>query len=317
MTIHELTGSTSPELARALAGFEALFSCSLGGGRTYRMTYPAGYLHYLESLGESRCFAAEKNGQIIGMIGGAVMRLRLPSGSEQAVVFVEEVKLMPAVQRTGALWPLLDQFQPWALARSDLVISVVLDETPIKPSAYTGRAGIVPFREVSRLMVLRVPAGADGLKPGDDRFVAPEAVGAECHRQLTTGRYAVLSDGAEQRSVMPPVWLVHPRGTACGRLEDRRKVRHVTMDDGSELQPLFLGSFAFRDADAGMELVLLALRHCARLGYTALRMAVAMEDFQGLVRISGRRQDILAITASVYATGVTTDAPWNLSGLEI
>jgi len=304
-------------MERALGKFESLFSCSVGGGRSYRMTYPAGYLRYLESLGECRCIVAEKDDKIIGMLGGVLLRMRAPDGGERPVVFVEEVKLLPAMQRTGALWPLLDRFQPWALSRSDITMSVVLEETPIKPSAYTGRAGIVPFRDVSKTMVLRVPSTDNRLQPGDDRFVVTDADGSERHRELTTGRYAVLSGGAEQRSVMPPVWLVHPKGTACGRLEDRRKVRQVTMDDASELRPLFLGSFAFRDADAGVELILVALRRCARLGYTALRMAVSLEEFQGLANITGRQQGISALPASVYATGVTTDAPWNLSGLEI
>ena len=95
MKIHELTGSRAPELAHALAGFGSLFSCSVGGGRSYRMTYPTGYLRYLESLGECRCIVAEKDDKIVGMLGGVVLRMRLPHGGERPVVFVEEVKLLP------------------------------------------------------------------------------------------------------------------------------------------------------------------------------------------------------------------------------
>jgi hypothetical protein len=148
-------------------------------------------------------------------------------------------------------------------------------------------------------------------------MVGTDGIGRECHRHLTQGRYTVLSQGAGTRSMMEPVWLVHPSGAACGRLEDRRKVRQVTVDDGSELRPLFLGSFAFRDARAGVELVLAALRHCAAFGFTALRLAVTLEEFQQLRQAAGRTEGIHSIPAAVYATGVTGDVPWNLSGLEI
>lgn len=317
MNIHDLSQNSPPDLLKALAEFESLFSCSLGGGRSYRMTYPAGYLRYLQSLGESCCIASETKGRIVGMIGGAVLRLRVPNGDECPLVFIEEVKLLPEMRRMGTLWPLLSRCQQWALSKSDLMISVVLDETEIKPSAYTGRAGLVPFRELSKIIVLRIVPGPDRPHPAADRMVGTEGIGRECHRHLTRGRYTILSQGAEHRSVMKPVWLVHPSGAACGRLEDRRRVRQVTVDDGSELRPLFLGSFAFRDARAGVELVLAALRHCAAFGFTALRVAVTQEEFQQLRQAAGRTEGILPIPAAVYATGVLEVAPWNLSGLEV
>ena len=79
--------------------------------------------------------------------------LRQPDGSERPIAFIEEVKLVPAARRGRALLPLLQGVQEWVLDRADASLSVVLDETEVKPNSYTGRLGIKPFREVSRIAV--------------------------------------------------------------------------------------------------------------------------------------------------------------------
>jgi hypothetical protein len=85
MVIHELDGAPPPELQRALEAFEAAFRVPYAAGRFYRISYGSDRTAFVRTLGEGKCYAAEREGRIIGFLEIAVVNLLLPRGAARGV----------------------------------------------------------------------------------------------------------------------------------------------------------------------------------------------------------------------------------------
>ena len=70
MIVHELHGPPAPELARALAEFEAGFTYPLGPGRTFHICHGDDYPCFFRAMGEAACFVAEQKGRVFYMSHG-------------------------------------------------------------------------------------------------------------------------------------------------------------------------------------------------------------------------------------------------------
>ncbi len=292
--------------------FEATFLAPLGDGRFFRIDYGEDRTAFVRSLGLGKCFAAEKDGKITGLVEMAIVNLRHPDGSEKPAIYTADIKLLPEARGTLVMGRLVQQGIAWGYTHTTDGFSVVLDATPIKPSAYTGRAGIAALSEVGRTMVVRLPVTAAGSSRDDERFLASSEEGQMAHRRLSLGRFAVSGGSPEVRSSTPPAWLVHPGGRACGRFEDRRNVRRLITDDGSELKPAYLSCFAFDDPNAAVDLVIAALHRADALGYRALRICMPPRDLSALQCVLG--PGVLAgVPGGVYAVAGLPTAEWNVS----
>ncbi len=246
------------------------------------------------------------------------MNLLLPEGGTRPAVYIADVKLLPAEQRKLTTARLLQKGIEWGRTKCDLWFTVTMDGTPQKPPDYTGRAGIPPFSEAGKLMVVRVPVNAGGgAHPSDDRLVAPREKGVALFKRLARGRYAVLGGSPEARSVSPPAWLAHPNGLACARFEDRRKVRRLIADDGSELRPAYLSCFAFQDPRAAVDLIAAGLARAGALGYRALRFCMPPADLAKVQSVLGPGV-IQGSGGAVFATAsAKRGALWNLNASEV
>ena len=317
MVIHEVEAAPPPEFQRALGEFESMFLSPFAPGRFLRIDYGSDRTAFIRTLGESKCLAAEKDGQIVGFIEMALVNLLLPNGAARPAVYFADIKMLPDARKTIASGRILQKAAAWAGAKTDLWFTVALDDTPLKPPEYSGRAGIPAFSEAGRMMVVRLPVTTgDGMRPEDGRFLARYEEGEEIYRRLARGRYALLGGAPADRSVTPPTWLAHPGGLACGRFEDRRKVRRLIADDGSELRPAYLACFAFQDPQAAVDLIIAALRRAESLGYRALRLCMPPRDLVALQCVLG--PGVLAGTgATVYAFGAAQVAEWNISASEV
>src|SRR5689334_21167798 len=92
MTIHQVSGPPSPELAQALAEFEEPFTYPLGAGRFFRISHGSDYTLFFRAQGDAACFIAENQGRVIGALGTSIRTLWLPDGSERKVAYFGDLK---------------------------------------------------------------------------------------------------------------------------------------------------------------------------------------------------------------------------------
>jgi GNAT superfamily N-acetyltransferase len=319
MVIHSLEAAAPPGLQRAIEDFEAVFKYPLGNGRFFRVSYGSDRTAFIRTLGErGACFAAEKDGRVVGIMEGALVRLLLPDGETRLAAYVADVKVLPEERRKMTTARLLQAAFAWGGASAYMLFSVTLDGVPVKPPEYSGRAGIPAFFAAGRMVVVRLGVPYGGvMELGDERYLARSGEGERVFAKMARGRYALPGGTPAARSVAPPVWLVHPGGEACGRFEDRRRVRQLISEDATEMRPAFLSCFGFENKAAGVELIAAALRRAGSLGYRALRLCASPADLPMLKEAAGGG-DIQATGGTIFATEqAVKEAGWILNASEI
>jgi hypothetical protein len=315
MIVHRLSGPPPAELARALTAFETQFAYPLGPGRFFRISHGDDYPRFFRAIGEATCFIAEQHGCILGTLGAAVRRLTLPDGGERPVLYLGDLKVAPAARGGMALVRLVRAAQDWVGAQVDAAFGVVMDGTAATPEQYTGRLGIPPFCELGKVVVLRLTAPKDCADP-DHRFATTATLGTSCYQRLSAGRYASPGGNPAERSEMAPVWLLHPDGTCCGRLEDTRRTKQLIADDNTEMRSVHLSAFAFQNVRAGVEILHEALGRIGLLEFPALFVAVAASEAEG-VRRALQGVEVVAAPATVFGTGLEPFPLWNINTAEI
>ncbi len=313
--LHTLQSAPPPELARALAAFEAQFTYPLGQGRTFRISHGEDYPRFFRAQGEGACFVMEHDGKVSGVVGVSLRRLLLPEGTEQKVAYIGDLKVDPAARKTWTYLRLAWAAFSW-VGGNATGYGIVMDGTAATPDAYTGGCGIPAARKLGTIMIWQFPCqGFEAPADGTILVSCAEPVLA-CYRELSRGRYAALGARPEVRSEMPPTWLIHPQGLACGLVEDTRLAKRLHADDGRELQSAHLSYFAFRTPAAGKELLDAALGHAERWGHPALFVSVASQDVDELGAVLGTRERVAA-PATVYGGGLDDGAAWNVNTAEI
>jgi hypothetical protein len=317
MLIHEVNAAPLPQIAQALEVFEAQFAAPFAPGRRFRISYGRDRTAFVRTLGgEAVCYAAETDGHILGFIEMAVVDVLAPGGERRKAVYFADVKLLPEAHRTIISGRLLQRAAAWAGARSDFWFTMALDSTPLKPPDYSGRAGIPAMAEAAKIVVVRAPVTTGSeVREDDRRFHVSEAEGEALYRRLCADRYAPVGGWPAARSETPVEWLAHPGSWACGRFEDRRNVRRLIADDGTELRPAYLACFAFREPGAAVDLILAALRRAGALGFRALRLCMTPGDLAALQSSVGPGV-IEGTGAAIYTCGASP-AEWNLSASEV
>jgi hypothetical protein len=279
MKFYPITGLLSSALVKALADFEAPFTYPLGPGKFFRITHGEDYTLFFRAMGNEACFIAEE-------ARGRMVLLRLARAAEA-----------------------------WLRPRVDAGFGVVMNGTVRTPEAYTGRCGIPVFQDLGQLVVFRISVSDACAKYNPGGFQTSAEAGLACYRTLSVGRYACPAGQAEQRSLINPVWLMSPDGSACGMLEDTRKAKRLITGDGSELLSAHLSCFAYSTVAMAAELIRVALRQVACLGFPALFVAVVESDAQEL-REALRPLEVLAAPATVYGTGLMAGS-WSINSSEI
>jgi hypothetical protein len=150
----------------------------------------------------------------------------------------------------------------------------------------------------------------------DQSFTTTATHAAACFQRLTAGSYTGRGGDPAERSEMAPVWLMHPEGTSCGRLEDTRRAKRLIADDGSEMGSAHLSGFAFADHRAGVALIREALRRAALLGFPALFVAVAAPHAEE-IRAELAGIETVAAPATVYGAMLDPFPLWNINTSEI
>ena len=314
MKIHQLSGPPPVELARALVAFEEPFTYPLGPGRFFRISHGADYTAFFRAQGREVCFIAEHDGQVLGALGTVLRKLRKPDGTEQTVAYFGDLKIAQTARGGMILIRLARAAEAWLRPQVQAGFGVVMGGTSLTPEAYTGRVGIPDFRELGRVMVLRI-SGGNGLNAGPDQLHTTEENGRNCFERLSRGQYACPVGAVRVRSEIEPVWLLTENGSACGMLEDTRRAKRLVSNDGTEMLSAHLSCLAYQTARAGAEVIRAALHRARQLGLPALFASVA-EPHAPEFREALREFEVLAAPAIVYGAGLEPGC-WNINSAEI
>ncbi len=304
----------TPRLAHALAVFEQQFTYPLGTDCFFRIEHGADYAQFYRSIGTARCFVAEQDDQVQGVMSAAIRPLLCPDGNEQQVCYLGDLKIAPAARGGRLLLQFQQAVRDWIQNPAIKIFGVVMDGSRRVPSDYSGRVGIPSFAAVGKTIVMRIACDQGGCP--DDSFVSTEAQVRTCYRRLSLGRYASVIGNPAERSLLAPTWLMARDGTACGCLEDTRRAKRLVANDGLEIMSAHLSAFAFRDAGDGAALIRQACAQAAQLNYPALFVAVAQADAQALHAALGDINVVYA-PATIYAHGFSLGPAWNIHSSEI
>lgn len=315
MTLHALRERPAPNLAAALAEFESRFAYPLGPGRSFRISHGEDYPRFFRAIGAATCFAVEKDGRVIGTLGLAIRSLRVPDGSERSAAYIGDLKIDPGARGTLVLLRLARAADAWARPQVTAAYGVVMDGTRALPPDYSGRAGIEGFFQVGKIFVLRFETSS-GATEFDDRWAATAAQGAVAFQLLSRGKYAAPGGNPAERSEMPPIWLLHPAGLACGRLEDTRRAKRLIDNNGNEMLSAHLACFAYQTPQAAAELIQAACAIAASRGFPSMFTAVAEQDFGRLEPFLADAEKVVA-PATVYGAGLQAGGAWNINSSEI
>ena len=319
MNVHALETAASSRLADALKRFERQFAYPLGSGRSFRISHGDDYVRFFRAMGEARCFVAEREQRVLGVLGATLRPLVFPGGERRRALYLGDLKVDPSVQGGRMVLRLAAAVETWLDERTDLAFGVVMDGTNATPGQYTGRLGLPGFAALGKVAVVRLSVA--GQQERGDRhrcrtWHATQQVGEECHERLTSHGYACPL-GAPSRSQMARCWLVDPSGAACGCLEDTlRSKRLYDVDDGSEIRSAHLSCFAYESPKSGVALLEAALAGTAQNGLQHLFVAVPAGDASAFVTHFGKKVDVVA-PATVFGTCLAPGWPWNINTSEI
>jgi hypothetical protein len=314
MNIRALGPPPDADLALALGRFESRFTYPLGESTAFRISHGEDYARFYRAMGESKVVVAERDGEVLGTLGGAVRQLRTPDGGSVNALYVGDLKVLPGLEAGLVLVRLAAALMGWAAPRVAAAFGVVMDGTRKTPPRYTGRFGIPAFAELGKVIVLRVACAP--LSGRAQRRFCSEAEGAQVFRTLTRGDFAPVGALAFERSAVDPQWIRLESGLACGMLEDTSKAKRLFEVGGGELRSAHLSYFAFAGPQDGAELLLHAAGQAAALQYPALFCALPAERARPLVDALGSTACTLA-PATVYGAGITKGSAWHLNTSEI
>jgi hypothetical protein len=313
MIVHALSAAPVPALALALARFEEQFTYPLGPGRSFRIAHGDDYPRFFRAIGDGVCFVAERAGEVLGVLGLAATELSTPAGPVPAI-YLGDLKIAPSARGGRVLVRLAEAAAGWCRGRAECGFGVVMDGTPVTPDRYTGRLGIPAFRSAAQVAVLRLPATPGSITT--EPWQGDSARSERCYTALTARCYATNGGDPAERSIVPPVWLAAPDGSACGRLEDTRRAKRLILNDGGEMISAHLSCIGYADTAALVELLRVAGAAAAARGFPALFAAILAGEAPAVVAALGA-SGIVTAPATVFAAGLDRELPWSINSAEI
>ncbi len=307
-----ITAAVPAALATTLANFESAFTYPLGPGRTFRISHGTDYGRFYRSQGEAQVLALHHDDRVTGVMAAARRELRLPDRMRTPSIYLGDLKIAQADRGGLALLRLARGIQAWAGQATAIGWSVVMDGTAVGPRSYSGRLDIPALVPVARIVILRLPCQPG---PAADDWHAEADQAAACFAHLSCGSTHACHADRTARSRLPPVWLRHPLGQACGVLEDTLLAKRLWDDHGDELVSAHFGRFAWSNPAAGARCLTQARLRAAAYGYPALFCAVPESRLSELR--PGMGSDVTVTGATIHACGLPEGGPWIIDTAEI
>ena len=304
----------TPTVANALREFENDFHYPLGHDGWFRVSHGSDYTRFFRAMGEARCFVAQREGKVAGVISVARPTLRGPGSETIEAAYLADLKIA-ATAGGRTLLRLLRESVAWARRTPTTPgFSIVMDGTPRSPIAYTGRLGIPAYCELSQLMILRIPC-LESSAPSSAARMSLHDVQLR-HRSLTVDRFAPIGGDCSQRSELQPIGLINSDGNGCGIIEDTRRCKLLYRDDGNEMISAHLSCFGYRTPEDAVQLLQAAIQQCWQVDMPALFVSVPRRESDAIVKLLGR-DDIVQAPATVFGHGFPEDSVWSVNTSEI
>jgi hypothetical protein len=309
-----LDSRPNPSLAAALENFESQFHYPLGRDSWFRISHGDDYTCFFRAIGDARCFLATRDSEVVGVVTATICRLRRPGSRFERAGYISDLKVAPRA-RGRTLLGLLRAATDWVLTEPTPAFCVVMDGTGRDPTQYTGRVGVPAFKELAKLVVLRIPCDAFPTKaPSCIEKQAIDVVKSQ-YECLTAECFATDGGDATLRSGMTPIGLLHRDGNACGMVEDTRLGKRLFRHDGTEMISAHLSSFGYRSAQDAVDLIAAAAGHCGGLEIPAFFVAVGASDARDIVpRLPA---GVVKAGATVFGYALNTQAAWSINSAEI
>lgn len=304
----------SPQMDRALERFEQQFQYPLSADQSFRISHGDDYQRFYRSLGAATCVSAWEEQAIVGVCAAAVRDVQMPTSGLRRALYIGDLKIAAPARGRRTLWRLAHAIRA---RHNDIeaAYGVVMNGTAAAPPAYTGRAGVPPFRVIAGARLWRLNTRVD---PGavTSAVPVPAVDGEAAFRWLARDHCYSLSGNPALRSVMPVQWWMAADGSACGRLEDTRRAKKLYLADGSELVSAHLGAFAYATPAAGERFLHDMLVRAGRARFSSLWVTTANTALLPDMLLYPSAQT-LTTRATLYGTGLDDAIDWNLSSSEI
>lgn len=312
--IHILDAMPERELAAALEEFESNFHYPLGKDRWFSISHGNDYTKFFRAIGEARCFVAEREARVTGVIGVARCQLRQPGGQVVEAAYFSDLKVSsPSNGRT--LLRLLQDSVKWARRTPTTPgYSIVMDGTARNPTSYTGRLGIPEYVELSKLMILRIPC--NGFVEQFDLIDSSLAEVRDCYRNLTPDQFATSGGNPATRSLMKATGMILTGGGACCILEDTRRCKLLYRDDGTEMVSAHLSCFGYRSEDDAVSLLKSAAIRCHEMGIPAMFVSLPLAQSDAVLKLLPQ-DGIVKAPATVFGFGLPPGREWSVNTSEI
>jgi hypothetical protein len=316
MTLHALTAPPAPELATALAAFEAQFRYPLGEATSFSISHGRDYLNFFRAIGDPMLFVAEDEHGVAGTVAAVLRPLRFPGGATHTVGYLCDLKFRPDARREPmvALFAAVEaRLRGLGLAHA---YGVVMDGSRRTPLDYTGRLGIAAFVPISKVTLLRIDTTSlTTMAPGAETLEVTPEVFAEVRATLLPPGHVTLGGDPEIRSEQAPVRLITADRQACGLLEDTRRGKRLLLNSSDELRAAHLSAFAFASPSAAAAILRAATARCAQAGTPTL--FASLPSSQAIITAAPGLA-IHSAGATIYGCQMEpTDDDWWITSAEI
>jgi hypothetical protein len=307
--------ATTASTAEALERFEASFTYPLGAGRRFRISHGHDYSRFFRSLGRGACFIARRDDEVLGVIGVALRRVVTAAGAVRQAAYFGDLKIAPTARGGRVLVGLAAAVRQWIGDRADAAYGVVMDETSVLPTGYTGRAGIPSFSPAAHFTILRIPTTMTTSADDDPVVEIDPASWFDAVRRLTAGANVSVDGDVALRTVAVPRKLATAAGDAAGELADTAAAKRLYADDDVEMRSAHLASLVYSRIEAAMALIRRASELAAEAGFPAMFVAVPDRDADRIRRSLPAETAVAG--ATVYTYGFPTGGDWLVSTCEI
>lgn len=314
MRVRVLREPPDAGLAAELNEFERQFRYPLDRG-WFRIDHGDDYNLFYRCLGEAVYIVARDDAGVAGVCSAARREVHRPGESNQSALYLGDLKLAARARGGLTLLKLANAVRD-SFPEVRCAYSVVMNGTSRTPAQYTGRAGLPEFRPVGEVLIWRLSTERSSAQ-GTDSVPIPAAKGESLFRRLSGGQHFILSGEPQGRSDMPVQWWMTKDERACGRLEDTRRAKRLFRDDGSEMVSAHLAAFAYSAPESGDELLSWACERAASAGIPALFVACPRSELTLPAKLERPADTAVASRATIYATAVGEQFPWNISTSEI
>lgn len=300
------------EAEEQLEAFEKEFDYPLDSERRFRISHSPDYLRFFRAMGSAACFVARAKGRVQGVLTGVDRTLTLPDSTVAEALYLCDLKVAPGRRRGLTFFRLVGAARQHYGNSKQAAYGVVMAGTDSSPMDYTGKWGVPLFQALGQVAILRIPVGNG--QPVQ-ALEAPLAEVSPVFDKLSLGRVRARLGSAKTRSRFPAQGLLHPKGLACGVLEDTLQSKRL-LCGSKELLSGHLSNYAYSNPRAGALIVRAALNHCQARGLPALFLSIphrALAEWLSVNNYPGTT----VTGATIFGAGLPADHDWNLNTAEV